>query len=70
MKYADKLEALLKQHYDTQRKHIRCSDTLDQQVISQIRDARQSSQTHAEKRIGSFIMKHRLTGMAAAIAFP
>jgi len=68
MKDTHRLKALLKQHYRIQREQTRCSDALDQQVLSQIRSARQSTQTHGGKWIGNFIMKHRLTGIAAAVA--
>ncbi|NQV33741.1 MAG: hypothetical protein HQ515_13695, partial [Phycisphaeraceae bacterium] len=68
MKDTDKLEDLLKRHYDTQRKQTRCSDALDQEVLNQIRGIRPPSYPHFENRIGSFVMKHRLTGIAAGIA--
>jgi hypothetical protein len=67
MTYSNKLDALLKRHYRSQRKQIRCGDALDQQVLSQIRGVRQSTQPYFENKLGSFVMKHRLTGIAAAI---
>jgi hypothetical protein len=66
MTHSNKLEDLLKRHYDTQRQQVRCSQTLDQEVLSEIRGARPLSQPQCKNRIGSFIMKHRFAGIATA----